>query len=146
MTDASTAPLWLLDTNILSNLLKQPQGPLAHKIAALVAQQPGQVVTSVVVECELNFGARRIASSLLEQKIAALLAHIPPLPLEREAANHYASVRTQLQQQGQMIGPNDLLIAAHALALGCTVVTDNEAEFRRVPGLPVENWLRPGMG
>lgn len=72
-----------------------------------------------------------------------MLGALDVLSLEPPADAHYGELRARLEQAGQPIGPNDLLIAAQALALGCTVVTDNEREFSRVNGLPLENWLRP---
>ena len=137
-----TRQLWLLDTNILSAIIKNPTGMAAMKAMAIARAQPGQLVTSVVVECELAFGAQRVGSTALVQKISQLLQLIAPQPFGRDSVAHYANIRTQLEKSGTPIGPNDTFIAAHALALGATLVTDNEAEFLRVPGLQVENWLR----
>ena len=134
--------LWLLDTNILSAIIKRPQDAAAAKARAIAHETPAQLITSVVVECELAVGAKRIASVPLEVKIRQLLQFIKPMPIGREVVAHYALVRSMLERSGTPIGPNDTLIAAHALTLGATVVTDNEAEFSRVAGLQVENWLR----
>ena len=147
---ASTSKLWLLDTNILSAIIKNPTGMAATKAMAIARAHtrdqtrtdPGQLVTSVVVECELAFGAQRVGSTALLQKISQLLQLIAPQPFGQDGVAHYANIRTQLQKSGTPMCPNDTFIAAHALALGATLVTDNEAEFRRVPGLQVENWLR----
>lgn len=139
---SNTTNRWLLDTNILSAIIKNPTGSSAKKAMAIARAQPGQLVTSVVVECELAFGAHRIGSPALVEKISQLLQLIAPQPFGQDGVGHYANIRTQLEKSGTPIGPNDTFIAAHALALGATLVTDNEAEFRRVPGLQVENWLR----
>jgi tRNA(fMet)-specific endonuclease VapC len=129
---------YLLDTNILSALIRQPQGPVA---ATLARRGYGTVCTSIVVSAELRFGARKLGSKALAGKVDDLLASLPVLPLEAEADRIYAEIRVQLQEAGTPIGPNDLLIAAHALESGLTLVTDNAEEFRRVAGLQVENWL-----
>lgn len=134
-------PRWLLDTNILSNVIKRPHDLLGQRLRDIADKHPCAMVTSVIVECELMFGARRVSSSTIAQKISTLLKLVPVMALQQEIAEHYASIRAHLERQGKPIGPNDLLIAAHALALDCTLITDNEAEFRRVPGLRVENWL-----
>ncbi len=142
MAGSNTTNRWLLDTNILSAIIKNPTGSAAKKAIAIARTQPGQLVTSVVVESELAFGAHRIGSPALLEKISQLLQLIAPQPLGQDGVGHYANIRTQLEKSDTPIGPNDTFIAAHALALGATLVTDNEAEFRRVPGLQVENWLR----
>lgn len=134
-------PLWLLDTNILSNVIKRPHDLVGQRLRDIADQHPGALVTSVIVECELIFGATRVSSSTLAQKISNLLKLVPVVALPQDIAEHYASIRAHLERQGTPIGPNDTLIAAHALALDCTLVTDNETEFRRVPGLRVKNWL-----
>lgn len=140
MTGAATCPIWLLDTNILSNVIKQPDGVVGQRLRVLSEQFPGAMVTSVVVECELSFGALRVNSAALTGKIFNLLQLIPALALNPDVVSHYAITRAHLERQGTPIGPNDMLIAAHALALGATLVTA-DAEFARVPGLQVENWL-----
>lgn len=134
---------YLLDTNILSALIRQPQGP----VAAMLAQRGyGTVCTSIIVAAELRFGARKRGSKILTGKVEDLLASLPVLPLEAGADRIYAEVRLQLEQAGAPIGPNDLLIAAHALEAGLTLVTDNVDEFGRVAGLRVENWLAVSSG
>lgn len=134
--------LWLLDTNIISYSLRHPQSEVSQRIQSLSAQLPNQLCTSVIVECELWFGARKSGSQSLAKKIETMLHFIAPRPLDHAVVESYAATRAALERMGTPIGPNDTLIAAHALALGATLVTDNEAEFRRVPGLQVENWLR----
>jgi tRNA(fMet)-specific endonuclease VapC len=129
---------YLLDTNILSALIRQPQGPVASTLAR---RGYATVCTSIVVAAELRFGARKLGSSTLTAKVDDLLASLPVLALDAGADRIYAEIRLQLEQAGTPIGPNDLLIAAHALESGLTLVTDNSDEFGRVAGLQVENWL-----
>ena len=129
---------YLLDTNILSDLIRDPQGPVARRISAT---GESTICTSIVVAAELRFGAEKSGSSTLADRIDLLLSALEILPLETPADRHYGAVRPQLARQGTPIGPNDLLIAAQALALDLTVVTANVQEFSRVPGLGVENWL-----
>jgi tRNA(fMet)-specific endonuclease VapC len=93
------------------------------------------------VAAELRFGARKLGSNTLTDKVDDLLASLPVLPLDSEADRTYADIRFRLERAGTPIGPNDLLIAAHALESGLILVTDNVDEFVRVAGLRVENWL-----
>lgn len=130
---------YLLDTTILSDLVKRPAGPVARKIAAVGEDT---VCTSIIVACELRYGVAKKGSAALANKIESLLAVLGVLPLETGADARYGEVRHALEKAGNTIGGNDLLIAAHTLALGLTLVTDNVAEFSRVEGLTVENWLR----
>lgn len=132
------AYLYLLDTNIISDLVRNPQGRVHDQI-----RQEGEstVCTSIIVAAELRFGAEKKGSTALTERIENLLARIMVQAFDEPADQHYGVVRQQLQQAGQLIGPNDLLIAAHALSLNLTVVTDNVGEFERVAGLRVENWL-----
>ena len=134
---------YMLDTNILSDLVRFPSGNVAARIAAA---GESLVCTSIVVACELRLGAEKKGSSLLSARIGQLLNTLSVLPLSEEADRHYADIRYFLERSGTMIGPNDLLIAAHARSLGLAVVTDNEREFCRVPGLTVENWLKSREG
>jgi tRNA(fMet)-specific endonuclease VapC len=101
-----------------------------------------RVSTSIVVAAELRYGAAKKGSARLSAQLEAVLSVLDVLPFEPPADVMYASLRTSLEQVGTPIGANDMLIAAHALALGCTIVTDNEREFARVRGLSCENWLR----
>jgi len=130
----------MLDTNIVSDAVKHPDGSVAHRLADLL---PGQATVSVVVEGELRYGIARAAATAVERRVDALLRHVATLDLTQAVARRYGTVRAELARQGTPIGMNDLWIAAHALEAGLTLVTDNEREFRRVPGLMVENWLRP---
>jgi tRNA(fMet)-specific endonuclease VapC len=134
----SSRPAYLLDTNIISDLVRNPQGAVAIRIASVGEDS---VCTSVVVASELRYGAAKSGSSKLADRIDLLLSAIEVLPLEPPADRQYAQLRHQLTRQGTPIGPNDLLIAAHALAAGLSVVTANVREFSRVSNLAVENWL-----
>lgn len=129
---------YLLDTNILSDLIRHPAGRVAARIAEV---GESAVCTSIIVACELRFGAAEKGSPELSARVDQLLESIEILPLGEEADRRYAELRHHLETSGSPIGPNDLLIAAHAIDLGITVVTDNAREFSRVPGLSVENWL-----
>ena len=95
---------------------------------------------SVIVAAELRYGAERRGSARLTNQLEAVLTAIETLPLAEPADQHYCVIRSALERVGRPIGHNDLLIAAHARALGATLVTDNVGEFRRVPNLAVENW------
>lgn len=130
---------YLLDTNILSDLVRNPQGTVASRITELGEET---VCTSLVVAAELRYGAEKSGSTTLVDRVDLLLSAIEVLPLESPADRHYAELRHKLARQGAPIGPNDLLIASHALAMGLAVITANAREFSRVPGLAVENWLR----
>lgn len=131
-------PRYLLDTNILSDLVRHPQGKVAEKIA-LVSEK--SICTSIVVAAELRFGARKRGSERLTNQLEAIFSALEIAPLEEPADRHYGELRSYLEKQGETIGPNDLLIASHVLALECVLVTANVKEFSRVPGLIVENWL-----
>ena len=130
---------YLLDTNIISELMRHPGGRVANRIEQVGAER---VCTSIVVVAELRYGIAKSRSRRLPGQLAAILEGIEVLPFEAPADVAYAALRSALERSGMPIGANDMLIAAHALALGLTVVTDNEREFSRVQGLSTENWLR----
>jgi len=136
------AQRYILDTNILSDLLKNPAGKAAQKIASLSGEERASLATSIIVAAELRYGAAKSGSPILAGRIDQLLAALEVLPLEADADRHYGGIRWQLEKAGTVIGGNDLLIAAHALAIDAVLVTDNVREFKRVKGLRVENWLR----
>jgi tRNA(fMet)-specific endonuclease VapC len=135
----SVGPRYLLDTNILSELIRRPQGVVARKIASV--GEPA-ICTSLIVACELRFGARKKASPRLSERVDTVLSAVEVLPLHAPIDRIYADIRQRLAATGILIGPNDMLIAAHALALEATLVTANVGEFSRVSGLPLENWLQ----
>ena len=129
---------YLLDTNILSDLVRNPAGRIAQRIETVSEEA---VCTSLIVSAELRFGAFKKGSKRLLSQLEAVLSALDILPLEMPVDERYAGLRLALERAGTPIGGNDMLIAAHALALDLTVVTANEREFSRVPGLAVENWL-----
>ena len=131
---------YLLDTNIVTDLIRNPSGPVAGRILS-VGQDT--VCTSIIVACELRYGAAKKGSVRLVARVEALLERLTVLPLGEDVDREYALVRNELERAGSLIGPNDLLIAAHARALGLIVVTANLREFSRVPGLALQNWIAP---
>ena len=137
-------PRFLLDTNILSDFVKNPAGPVASRLDALAADE--EIYTSIIVAAELRYGAMKKKSPALSARIEELLETIDVLPFAPDGDRHYGTLRTDLEAGGTPIGANDMLIAASALATGCILVSDNVKEFQRVRGLKVQNWLRPGAG
>ena len=135
----SASLTYLLDTNILSDLVRNPQGEIAAQIAKAGEDS---VCTSIVVAAELRYGAARSNSAKLAERIDLILSALEILPLETSAKHQYAEIRHHLARQGAPIGLNGLQIAAYALANNLTVVTADVGEFSRVLGLNVENWLR----
>src|SRR5438874_12949196 len=134
---------FLLDTNILSDLMRHPKGRVADRIAEVGEQL---VWTSIIVAAELRYGAAKKGSPRLTARLEAVLSALDVVALEPPVDAVYGALRARLEHVGRSIGANDLLIAAHALALGHTVVTDNEREFSRIDELPIENWLRLSIG
>lgn len=131
--------LYLLDTNIISDLVRKPQGAAAMRVMAC---QPAELCTSSIVAAELRYGLLWRGSARLTEAVEAVLARLSIRALEAPADTHYAAIRHALELGGNLIGQNDMLIAAHALALEAVLVTDNSREFERVAGLRVENWVR----
>jgi tRNA(fMet)-specific endonuclease VapC len=129
---------YLLDTNIVSDLVRNPQGKVAQLIRKV---GEAQVCTSIIVAAELRYGAAKKGSPRLSAQLETVLGALEVLPLETPADAAYGLLRTRLEQAGRPIGANDMLIAAQAVALGHTLVTDNEREFAYVEDLPHENWL-----
>jgi tRNA(fMet)-specific endonuclease VapC len=131
-------PVWMLDTNTLSDLIRNPRGTLVQRLSAIA---PDALCTSIVVACELRFGARRKGSQVLTQRVEQLLDTLTVLPLDEPADEHHADIRAELERAGTPIGSHDLFIAAHARSRDMTLITHNMREFTRVPGLRVEDWL-----
>lgn len=131
-------PTWMLDTNIVSDAFRNPRGRVAGRLVEL---QSGQCCISIIVLSELRFGALKAKSERIARQIEGFLELVPALRFESPADVAYADTRLALESIGRPIGPTDLFIAAHALALDLTLVTANTSEFSRVPGLRVENWL-----
>ncbi|WP_280571170.1 type II toxin-antitoxin system VapC family toxin [Chromohalobacter sp. 296-RDG] len=129
---------YLLDTNIVSALVRDPQGQVARRIADVGEHA---IATSSIVAAELRFGAHKRGSKRLTHQVETLLDALTILPFESPADRYYAQIRCHLERVGTPIGPNDLLIAAQALSEQRILVTANLGEFRRVEGLSVENWL-----
>jgi tRNA(fMet)-specific endonuclease VapC len=140
----SGAALYLLDTNIASALIRRRHAHLRERMLALPAS--GWCI-SAITRSELRFGVEllRPAATRLERIVDTFLQAAPVAPWDRAAADRHARLRAQLQNAGTPIGVFDEMIAAHALALGAVLVTDNERHFRRVEGLAVENWIRPEL-
>lgn len=134
-----SAPRYLLDTNIISDLVRNPTGGRAAQHVAKVGSHG--MATSIIVAAELRYGCAKRGSAKLLQQVEAVLDGLDILPLDVPADAEYGGIRAELEAAGQPIGPNDLLIAAHACALGVTLVTANTGEFSRIRGLKVENWL-----
>lgn len=131
--------MFLLDTNAISDMVRQPGGPVGRRVDQLTDDD---LATSIVVAAELKFGLAKKPSERLALQLDGVLRRLRVLPFGGEADQHYARIRAALERRGTPIGGNDLFIAAHALSLGATLVTDNVREFSRVDGLVVGNWLR----
>ena len=129
---------YMLDTNIISDLIRHPQGRAARRI---VRAGEDNICTSIIVAAELRYGCARSGSKRLLKAVDDLLGEINVLPFDVPADVEYGAIRAQLEASGTPIGGNDLLIAAHACATGFTLVTNNIREFKRIHGLKVENWL-----
>jgi tRNA(fMet)-specific endonuclease VapC len=136
-------PQYLLDTNILSDVIRNKTGVIAVKIGRMTRSERRTLCTSIIVAGELRFGGGKKNSLRLLERIDAVLTTINVLPLEEDADRYYGRLRAQLQRAGTPISGNDLLIAAHALATNCILVTDNIREFGRISELRTENWLGP---
>jgi tRNA(fMet)-specific endonuclease VapC len=135
-------PTYLIDTNVLSEIVKNPDGRAAREHQRVTDDSENDVLISIIAACELRFGVMKKGSSRLAARIDELLAGTRIASLDAGADQPYAHLRADLERRGQVIGQNDMLIAAHAIALDAILVTDNVREFRRVKGLRVENWLR----
>ena len=129
---------YLLDTNIISDLIRNPQGKAAIRIKKVGEDN---VCTSIIVAAELHYGCAKSGSKRLLKAVEDLLGEMEVLPFEPPADVEYGLIRSKLEAAGRPIGGNDLLIAAHAVAIGATVVTANAQEFKRIRGLRVDNWL-----
>ena len=132
-------PHYLLDTNICIYIKNHRPPEVLKRFSTL---PPGKVAMSSITYGELCFGAEKSAQPKETRQILGhLIALIPVLPLDEGASLHYGKIRQQLQATGKPIGNNDLWIAAHALAGKLILVSNNVAEFERVPGLKLENWV-----
>ena len=132
--------LYLLDTNIVIAALKGREEVRLH----LEAEELSALRLSEIVLGELAFGAEKSAYSERNRaRVAALAQRLLLVGIDHDTTRHYAQIRALLERSGTPIGANDTWIAAQALTIGATLVTDNEREFARVPGLTLENWLLP---
>jgi tRNA(fMet)-specific endonuclease VapC len=130
----------MLDTNIVSDLLRNPKGAVTGHIVRVGSEA---VCVSIITAAELRYGCAKKGSAKLLVHVEAILGSIQVLAFDVPADAEYGGLRAELEAAGKPIGPNDLLIAAHAYALGAVLVTANIGEFARVRGLKVENWLSP---
>jgi tRNA(fMet)-specific endonuclease VapC len=128
----------MLDTNIIFDLIRNPNGKAAKRIAKVGEDS---ICTSVIVAAELRYGCAKSGSKRLLKAVEDVLGEIEVLPFDVPADTEYGGIRSELEAAGTPIGGNDLLIAAHAHAAGATMVTANVDEFKRVRGLNVENWI-----
>jgi len=128
----------MLDTNVISELIRNPKGRAAKRIARVGEDN---ICTSIIVAAELRYGCAKSGSSRLLEAVEDLLGEINILPFDVPADAEYGGIRAEREAAGKPIGSNDLLIAAHAYATGATIVTANAGEFNRIRGLKVENWL-----
>lgn len=132
-------PKFLLDTNTVIYIRRAKPRKVREAFEKLPA---GQTAISIVTYGELLFGVMKSPQRAAAiQQLEAIAEVLPVLPLPKEAAPFYGSVRAELEAGGQTIGNNDLWIAAHALAAGLVLVTNTEREFRRVKGLKIQNWV-----
>jgi tRNA(fMet)-specific endonuclease VapC len=131
--------LYLLDTNIVSDLVRNPFGMIRQHLDHVGS---GNVFTSVIVAAELHFGVAMKASQKLRRRVLDAFEFVPVWPMPIGAAEHYGSLRADLELRGQPIGGNDMWIAAHALAEDAVLVSNNIREFSRINGLKVENWMQ----
>jgi tRNA(fMet)-specific endonuclease VapC len=131
---------FLLDTNAVSDLVRNPSGVIAAKVAQV---GPRAVCINVIVAGELRFGAKKKNSARLTAQVEEVLSGCEVLPMDSPIETEYAAIRDGLERKGEPIGPNDLWIAAHARSANLILVTDNVREFSRVPDLQIENWLKP---
>lgn len=130
---------FLLDTNILSDLIKRPRSIVLTRLEEV---GEARIYTSVIVASELRFGVAKRGSARLAREVDARLSRMRIAPFGPPGDQVYADLRADLERKGTPIGANDLWIAAQALHDGSVLVTDNETEFGRVPKLRIENWLR----
>ncbi len=130
--------MYLLDTNICVYVIRKRPESVFRRLSNIDGRG---VAISVITAFELEVGALRSQGKRYSEAVRLFIAELPVLPLEDSARAAYGQLRTTLERRGEIIGAYDMLIAAHALALNATLVTNNEKEFKRVKGLKVENWV-----
>ena len=130
--------LYMLDTNIVSELARNPRGAVMQRIAEV---GPDMICVSIITAAELRYGCARKGSPRLLAQIEAILGSVRVMPHDVPSGTEYGGIRAELEAAGKPIGPNDLFIAAHAYTLGAVLVTANIGEFSRIRALQIENWL-----
>ncbi len=133
------ATRYLLDTNTVSFHIRASSPALQRRLRRVEA---AQVALSVVTDMEIRYGLARNPRLRIADLVEEFLAGITILPLDSSVARAYGRVRAELESAGKAIGPLDLMIGAHALSVGATLVTNNVQEFRRIRGLRVQDWTR----
>ena len=132
---------YMLDTDTCSYIMKRSNPVVLRRLQAVPV---AEVCMSAMTKAKLLYGVEVLPRRGQDAAaLAAFLPYVEALDFTEEAAVHYAEIRADLKRRGAMIGANDLFIAAHARALGVTLVTNNTAEFERVKGLAIENWTLP---
>jgi len=132
--------IYLLDTDTCAFILRKSSAVLLARIQTVPLQQQSM---SVITLAELLYGVQVSSKKKMNREgVDALVRHVNVLDWTNEAAEHYAEIRADLKKKGQLIGSNDLLIAAHGRSLGATIVTNNVRDFSRVKGLQLENWMQ----
>ena len=139
--DGMSLAMYLLDTNICIYIINRRPMEVFNRFEGL---KVGQVAISSITGAELSFGVEKSGSSRNRQALDKFLAPLDILSFDEAAMRAYGPLRSHLEGQGTPIGSMDMLIAAHALALDATLVTNNAREFHRVPGLVLENWVDTG--
>ncbi|MET3614602.1 tRNA(fMet)-specific endonuclease VapC [Rhizobium aquaticum] len=128
----------MLDTNIVSAIVRDPRGKVFERLLEVGEEN---AFISIITHGEIWYGVKKNGSEELAQKVSAVTRRLYVAPLQLPTDQRYAEIRLALRQ-GKNIGPNDLWIAAHAVALDAVLATNNEHEFSRVPGLKVDNWMK----
>jgi len=131
------SPFYCLDTNVLVEILRGRNQAITER---LLRTNPADLAVPSMVAAELFYGASKGKRPDSHFEVGKLLSRFLNLPFDQEAADRYGTIRAYLEAHGKLIGPNDLIIAATALAHRCTLVTNNVREFSRVPDLAVEDW------
>ena len=131
--------LYMLDTNMCSYIIRDNPKGIFKKLKQV--EEEHIVALSSIVVSELLYGAKKRGSVKLIKVVSLFIEQFVIYDYDKESAHEYAQIRTTLEKKGQIIGVHDMLISAHALSLGATVVTNNTKEFKRVDGLSIENWV-----
>jgi tRNA(fMet)-specific endonuclease VapC len=133
-------PRYMLDTDICSYIMRRSPASVIRRLAKVAVSD---VCISVITKAELLYGVEVSPKRRQDEvALAAFLAYVEVLDFPDEASAHYAKIRAELKVRGNMIGANDLFIAAHARSLEFTLITNNIREFKRIRGLSIDNWVR----